>query len=66
MAMNGACWIAGEEDAMNPSGQHTGLLIGGLFGALLLIALEIQAFMAAQRFVERMGEPSGLRPPARP
>lgn len=48
------------------SGQHAGLLLGGLFGALLLIAVEIQAFLAAQRFVERMADTTSARARPRP
>ena len=50
---------------MYPGSQRARLLIGGLFGALVLIALEIQAFIAAQRCVEQMADTTDAHLPAR-
>lgn len=50
---------------MYPDSQCARLLIGGFFGAIVLIALEIQAFIAAQRCVERMADTTDAQLPVR-
>ena len=52
---------------MRPFGaRHTYLLLGGIVGAILLIYAEAKTFLAAQKYIDDLGEMPPLATPVQP